>query len=190
VYSSQQVSFESNNRISESDCVHRVLGCKDWEGRRGGGSPNLLYLFPSFLMKWHIALLRCSRKKDCVHHTSTTKELCSCPAVYVVTYPDNSWKPEKHSRVSSPTFGNFCVVYSCTLNWILNHLLASCPCYGCYIFKYNYCLFLNTKVFVVWWLTQISKAGGHGFECSLCTIFCAVWSRVKPRYHQVPTLGS
>jgi hypothetical protein len=47
-------------------------------------------------------------------------------------------------------------------------------CYGCYILKYNYCLFLNTKVFVVW-LPQISEVEGCRFECSLCTIFGVVW---------------
>jgi hypothetical protein len=55
-------------------------------------------------------------------------------------------------------------------------------CYVCYIsykqvlrylFKYNYYLFQNTKIRVVYWLVPNFWSRGRGFECSLYTIFCA-----------------
>jgi hypothetical protein len=36
--------------------------------------------------------------------------------------------------------------------------------------KYNYYLFVNTKLWTVWWLAQISE---HEFKCSLCTCVAA-----------------
>jgi hypothetical protein len=54
-------------------------------------------------------------------------------------------------------------------------------------YKYNYCLFLNTKIHVVWWLAPNFWSRGRGFECSLYTNFCGRWvgapvgaRRVKP----------
>jgi hypothetical protein len=42
-------------------------------------------------------------------------------------------------------------------------------------FKYNYCLFINAKVCVVWWLPQMFGARGVGSSACFCTIFCTVW---------------